>query len=134
MSDDIRGDLPAHMDDEAGHQQTRDTVCPPPTSRHTDQSEEGTGGGNRVEPGVLGIGQQGVGLDTCTDPLLVAGHDLVPDDADGGGCHAQSEVARAPVVHELVHAHETGEDRTAPDDERHAETRHVLGTFVPVGI
>jgi hypothetical protein len=132
MSQHVGGDLPADVNDEASDQEASDTVSPPQARGHADEPAQSAGGGDGVEPGMLGIGQEGVGLNAGTNPLLVSGNNLIPDDANSGGRHAKTEVCGAPMMNELVDAHDPGEDGAGPDDDRYTKAGHVLGSLVAI--
>jgi hypothetical protein len=79
--DDLAGHLVTNVADEQGDHEASDGVGPTPAQSHPDQANQSAGRGQRIEPRVLGVADQRGGLDTATDPELVAGDDLVADDA-----------------------------------------------------
>ena len=103
----------ADVDDEPGYEQTGDGVRPPKPEGNADQAQQGASRGESVEPRVLGVSDQGRRLDAPADLHLVAGHELVADDADHGGCHPEPEVGGPSVAGEFVEAHKPA-NRASP--------------------
>lgn len=130
----IGTDLPADMDDEAGDQKTCHAVGPPDSGGYPNQTEEGTGRRDRIEPGVLGVNDEGGGLDPGADPPLVASNELVPDNAHDGSSHAETQVRGCSMMNKLVNADVPRKNSAAPDDDGDTQTGHVFGPFETVGV
>ncbi len=128
---DVGRHLVADVDDEAGDDETGDGVGPGQAEGDSNQCEERAGGGERVEPGVLGVGNRGGRLDAPPASALVAGDELVAEDSDERGGYADADVAGAAVVRKFVNGDVAGEDVARPDDEGDAETGDVLGSLRP---
>ena len=101
---------------------------------HRDQPGQRPGRGQRVEPGVPGVGDQRGRVDAPADDELVPGDDLVADNADRGPGDARAHVRGVAVLEELADALIPGERRAGPDDHRDPDPGQVLGPFQAVGI
>src|SRR5262249_29668992 len=65
---DIGGDFPAHATDEQGPRYPGYRVSPALAGGYRDQPGQGASGGQRVEPGVFGVADQGGRLDASAHP------------------------------------------------------------------
>lgn len=74
---DVGADFPADVADEPGDEQTRDGVCPAQPGQHADQPSGGAGRRQRVEPGVVGVGDHCRGVDTAAYGVLVTRNGLM---------------------------------------------------------
>ena len=134
VGDHVGGDLVAGVRDEEGHDEARHAVRPSQPQSHPDEPRQRSGRGQGVEPGVLGVGEQGARVDLTAHPALVPSDDLIADDPHGGGGHAQVEMRRLPVARELADAHHRGGDGARPHGDGHHNTGKVLGALVAVGV
>src|SRR5689334_9740865 len=81
-----------------------------------------------------GVADQRRGLDTSTDAQLVAGHELIAQDADGCGGEADPDVLGGLWGKRLVHAVDTGEHRAGPDNDGDGQTGEIFRAFETVGV
>src|SRR5450631_281468 len=88
---------------------SQDTGSPQGWPRATRSGRPGPGGGQRVQPGVPGIGAERGGIDAPADQQLVAGHHLIADDAQGRPGDARADVGRRTVLDQLADALEAGD-------------------------
>ena len=110
---DILGDLVPDVADKSGHGQPGHRVTPGLAEGDSDQPRERTGRGECIQPGMLGIGNQRGRVDALSDPQLVPGNGLVPDDAQRRPNDARRDMGGVPVLDELPDALESGECRAS---------------------
>lgn len=59
----VDADFPADVANESGDEQSGGGVALPQSGEDADKPERGAGGGQRIEPGVLGVGDEDGGVD-----------------------------------------------------------------------
>lgn len=131
---DLRTDLPADVADEPGDRDAGHTVGPAPARGHPTQPHQGARRGQRVQPGVPGIGDQRRRLDAAADHQFVAGHPLVSGDGHQCRGDAPSDIASFAVPQQLFHALHSGHCGAGPDNQRDTYAREVLGAFESVRV
>ena len=95
----------------------RDRVGPRPAEGHTDQAEHRPRRGQRVQPGVFGVGDHRGRLDPATNRKFVAGHQLIAEDLRrGGGGNAPAQMLRGALVDQLGDTFGAGDRGAGPDD------------------